>query len=402
MGPCRLRLSLAGVALVGAVLGQASPASAQGNIQVGSFRILPSLDVSGEYNDNILLAPRDEIDDFIWTISPGITVELPGRRSSLRLGYRADIKEYVENSELSTVDHTGQLEGRLSLGIGLDLRLSDEYRRVQDFPGNPIPEISQLTEQNQNTLTVGADYRLGERLSLGGEYRWFLLDYDAGPEFDQFDHQEHRFAGTLYYRVAPKTSVLGEYRFEMIRYDDNAVARDRDSDGHSILVGLKGDLTAKTSLQLKGGYQWRDYDNQAREDFEGFILDGEAIWKYAEPSQLRLFVGRAAIESLFVGTNYYTSTYGGAELRHYLTPTVILKAQGLYGVNAYPEAVLDPSSGTVKDRSDDFFEIGAGVQYQVRRWLAVGLEYRYLDRSSNFADFEYTQNRVWATIKLTY
>jgi hypothetical protein len=404
MGPFRFRSTspLALAALLGALLALPAPARAQGNIQVGPFRLLPSLDVAGEYNDNILLSPRDEIDDFIWTISPGITVELPGRRSSLRVGYRADIKEYVENDELDTVDHTGQFEGRLTLGVGLELRLTDEFRRAQDFPGDPVPEINQLVELNQNTLSFGADYRLSERFSLGGEYRWFLLDYDSGPEFDQFDHSEHRFAGTLYYRFLPKTSVLGEYRYEMIRYEQDAVANDRDSDGHAILVGLKGDLTAKTSLQIKGGWQWRDYENDARDDFDGFIVEGEAIWKYAEPSQLRLFVGRAAVESLYEGNNYYTTTYGGAELRHYLTPVVILRARGMVGVNEYPDPTVDPSSGQLKDRSDNFYEVAVGVQYQIRRWLAVALDYQFLERTSNFDDFEYTQNRVWATVKLQY
>src|SRR5947208_1739955 len=80
-----------------------SPARGQGNIQLGPFRILTSVDLSGEYNDNILLAPRDEQSDFIWTVAPGISIELPGRRSAFRLGYRADVLRYVDHEDLDTV-----------------------------------------------------------------------------------------------------------------------------------------------------------------------------------------------------------------------------------------------------------------------------------------------------------
>ena len=49
------------------------------------------------------------------------------------------------------------------------------------------------------------------------------------------------------------------------------------------------------------------------------IAEANVIWKYREPSQVRIFGGRANIESLFEGTNYYVSTYVGAEVRHFLS-----------------------------------------------------------------------------------
>ena len=45
------------VALVAAILGTAGVVQAQGNIELGPFRLLPSLELSGEYDDNILLTP---------------------------------------------------------------------------------------------------------------------------------------------------------------------------------------------------------------------------------------------------------------------------------------------------------------------------------------------------------
>ena len=395
-----LRLTALGAAiLVGTLLWTPGDAGAQGNLELGPFRILTSLDLSGEYNDNILLAPRDELTDFIWTISPGVTIELPGRQWALRLGYRADIIRYTDHNELDTVDHTVQAAAQGNFGR-LNLSVIDEFRVTQTFPGFPVPELTQRVERHENLLRAEGEYRVADRWSVGAHYDFLLVNYVDDPQFDELDRQDHTVGVTVFYRVAPKTSVLGEYDYQIIRYDQAAVAADRDSDSHFFKVGVKGDLTAKTSAAIKVGYQIKDYENPAREDFDGPIVEAEVIWKYREPSQLRLYVGRANVESTFEANNFFIATYGGAELRHYLTPILLLTARGLVGTNDYPETV---TIGTdTQKRDDTFYEAGLSLRYQFRRWLAFELAYQFLRRDSNFPDFDYTNNRVIGTVHLTY
>jgi hypothetical protein len=227
-----------------------------------------------------------------------------------------------------------------------------------------------------------------------------MVDYRDEPEFNQFDRDDYTISGTLFYRVLPKTSVLGEFEYNMVRYDQPVVARDRDSDAWRFKIGVKGDLTAKTTVLIKAGWEWRDYENPRREDWDGLIAEVNVIWKYREPSEVRVFGGRANVESLFEGTNYYVSTYGGAEVRHFLSERLILRVRGLGGVNDYPEDVLlGPGSA---DRSDTFFEAGISLKYQMRRWLAFELGYNYLVLNSNLDEFDYTDNRVTASVLFSY
>lgn len=389
----------AGLALL-AIVGLAGPAAAQGNIELGPFRILPSLELALEYDDNILLTPNNEIDDFIWTISPGVIIELPSRRYAIRLGYRADILRYMDNDALDTVHHNVLADARVNFPGGLGLRLSDRFLITDDFAGFPVPELTQRVERYENTLDVGGDYTLRERYTIDVGYRWFLVDYRDDPEFDQFDRQDHIVAGTLFYRVLPKTSVLGEVNYEWIRYDQPAVALDRDSDGWRFKVGVKGDLTAKTTVLLKLGWEFKDYENPGRKDWDGVIAEAEVIWKYREPSEVRLYGGRANVESLFEGNNFYVTSYGGAEVRHFLRERLILRVRGLGGVNEYPE---DVTVGTKSaERTDTFFEAGVSLKYQIRKWLAVELGYAFLLLDSNFDQFDYQANRVKASVILTY
>ena len=255
-------------------------------------------------------------------------------------------------------------------------------------------------ERWENTLDAGVDYTVRERYTFDVNFRWFMVDYKDDPSFNQFDRDDYTIAGTLFYRLFSKTSLLGELDYTQVRYDEPAVAADRDSDGWRFWLGVKGDLTSKTTLLIKLGWEWKDYENPAREDWNGLIAELNVVWKYREPSEVRLFGGRANVESLFEGTNYYVTTYGGAEVRHFLSERLILRVRGLGGVNEYPEDVLLGADSA--DRTDTFFEAGISLKYQMRRWLAFELGYNYLVNNSNFNEFDYTDNRVKASVLFSY
>jgi hypothetical protein len=382
-----------------AILGLAGPAGAQG-IQLGPFRLLPTLGLSLEYDDNILLTPEDEIDDLIWHITPGITIELPSRRYAIRLGYEADILRYMDNTDLDTVHHQALADARVDFVFGLGLRLTDRFLITDDFAGFPVPELTQLVERWENTLDAGGEYVLRERFALDANFRWFMVDYQDDPEFDQFDRDDYTISGTGFYRVFPKTSVLGELAYNMVRYDIPAVALDRDSDAWRFLVGVKGDLTAKTTALIKIGWEWKDYDNNARDDWDGLIAEGNIVWKYREPSEVRLFGGRANVESLEEGRNYYISNYAGIEVRHFIRERLLLRVRGLGGVNDYPTDVTIGAESA--ERTDTFFEAGASLRYQMRRWVAFELGYEFLYRDSNFDINDYQANRVKASVLFSY
>jgi hypothetical protein len=380
-----------------AIVGFAGSAAAQG-LELGPFRILPSLGLSVEYDDNILLTPNDEIDDFIFHITPGVVLELPSRKYAIRLGYQADILRYMDNTDLDTIHHSVLADARVALTAGLGLRLTDRFLITDDFSGFPVPELTERVERHENVLDAGADYTLRERYTFDANFRWFMVDY-LDSDFDQFDRDEYTVAGTFFFRVMPKTSILGEVDYIWTRYDEPASAVARDSDGWRFWLGVKGDITAKTTVLLKLGWEWKDYESPAREDWDGLVAEANVIWKYREPSEVRVFGGRANVESLFEGTNYYVSTYGGVEVRHFLSERLIVRARGLGGVNDYPRDVLQPLQ---EDRSDTFFEAGVSLKYQMRRWLAFEIGYNYLVNNSNLDEFDYTDNRVKASVLFSY
>jgi hypothetical protein len=316
----------------------------------------------------------------------------------VRLGYRADILRYMENDEFDTVHHSMLADARVNFAAGLGLRLADRFVFTDEFAGFPVPELTERVDRTENTLDVGGDWTVRERYTFDLNYRWFLVDYE--DDFNDLDRQDHTVAGTFFYRVQPKTSVLGEVDYILTRYDQSASAELRDSDGWRFKAGLKGDLTAKTTALIKIGWEWKDYEGQNVESWDGLIAEGEIIWKYREPSEFRLFGGRANVDSTFEGSVYYVTSYAGAEVRHFIRERLILRIRGLGGVNEYPDEI---TVGTkTGERSDTFLEAGASLRYQIRTWLAVEAGYQFLLLDSNFNEFDYRDNRVKASVILTY
>src|SRR5262249_29580289 len=157
--------------------------------------------------------PGQEIDDFIWTISPGVVIELPGRRWAARLGARADVIRYTDNSSQDTTNWTVQASVQGHLPIGLTVSLTDDFKDTQDFAGLPVPELNNLVKRYENLLRAEAEYVVRERWSVGAHYNFLWVDYHDDPQFDTLDRQDHTIGVQLNYRILPKTAILGAYDY---------------------------------------------------------------------------------------------------------------------------------------------------------------------------------------------
>ena len=246
------------------------------------------------------------------------------------------------------------------------------------------------------------DYTVRERITLDVNFRWFMVDYKDDPQYDQFDRDDYTIAGTFFYRIMPKTSLLGEVDYVHGRATTNpAFAVDRDSDGWRFWLGVKGDLTAKTTILLKLGWEWKDYENPARKT--GTDSSPKATLSGSTASLRRS--GSSAVAQTSSrrsrGRTTTSATYGGVEVRHFLSERLIVRVRALGGVNHYPEDVLARRADSA-DRNDVFFEAGVSLKYQMRRWLAFELGYNFLNLNSNFNEFDYTDNRIKASVLFSY
>ena len=399
---------LVGIVLSLAVLGglgAPSAARAQAALEYGPFRIVPYLSVSEEYDDNVTLAPSGfEESDFITYITPGLGLKLRGPTYGGNLTARVEFLRYAELTGLDTTRYYVTADGRTEVGSQLKLTMADEFAVTNEFVGGPVPTQTDLVQHLSNTFELGGEYRLTERYSVGLDYRFYWIDYlEGGSSFENLSYYDQTIALSLYYQLFPKTAVFAQYAYEWIRYPNGGVSGTRNSDSHQGYLGVRGDLTAKTSAQLKLGYGSQDYTGGF--SVPGPLIEGAVIYKYREPSQIRFFITRTTAQSTSPTDNntrnlYYWNTYGGIDITHQLNPRLAVKVLGLVGTNEYPDPMLQGTQ--IAKESDLIYLVGAAVHYDFRRWCAIELTFNRRSRDSNFSSLSYDDNRIRLSIILTY
>src|SRR5205085_1144680 len=92
----------------------------------------------GEYESNVLLQPRDEIDDFISRTSMGVLVELPFGRHRLDLSARAELLRFWTNSQFNDEHYFVLANLALIFPGGLRIKLREEFVKTSDPPGTEL------------------------------------------------------------------------------------------------------------------------------------------------------------------------------------------------------------------------------------------------------------------------
>ena len=84
-------------------------------VLAGSWKITPLVEATSVYTDNLFLDPGQEVDDFIYTVTPGFQLEALGRRLQLNLKYMLEAVHYQNHSEFDDQYHQLDSDGQLQL-----------------------------------------------------------------------------------------------------------------------------------------------------------------------------------------------------------------------------------------------------------------------------------------------
>ena len=68
----------------------------------------------------------------------------------------------------------------------------------------------------------------------------------------------------------------------------------------------------------------------------------------------------------------------------------------------YNTKQLTANGVTTKYRQDSLVGAATGLDYVIQPWLRTGIEYSFKQRTSNFRQFDYDDNKVSARITLQF
>jgi hypothetical protein len=357
-------------------------------LNLPGFKITPFLTERVEYQANVLLQPRDELDDFISRTSVGIVVDLPFGRHRVDLSARAEFLKFFENEQFD--DEHYFLIANLALVFpgGLRVKVREEFVKTSDPPGT---ELTGRIDNSTNIIAPEVEYRIAQRFSIGTNYAYTRVRFDG---IDQLDRDEHTVGLSAFMRLTAKSDAVANVSYGRKEFES---ATTRDADRYFATVGLRGDVTSRLSSTFRVGYEVREEDGGGR----GTSLITSGDWTFAPTERTRfiLLTQRSFEESTFASNTRYVASVVTLLAQQRFGPKLTVNGRIFGGLNEYPDKSLDVDR--FRWREDILGGAGFGADYQIQRWLGVGADYSFSDRRSNFRNFDYTDHVLGVRITLS-
>jgi len=378
---------------------------------VGPVRLHPFMGVAEMYTDNVLRTNTNKRSDFFTTLGPGIQARLPfAGRHDFTVDYRTNIQYYQRTPSNDVQDQTASGRFRFDFPGGLKLDLEGEHKLGHDPRGSAVDtQTLDVNKWTTNSFIGQAEYRgaqAGLRMNLQTT-RWDFLNNGQGIFRDRLSN----YAGmTFFADLTGKTSALVNVGVDQEIYDQN---KNLDSTIYLISGGGTWNVTELTSAQILVGYQYLRFTHaqtnqpgpvlsqfqRDKDSYSNLFVMGNLNWKATSLLTISLQPYRTFQQTAVVGSLFFVATGVNLTATHALTNRTTLSLN--VGVE---QDKFTASSGTVggTNRTDTLKNVAVGLNYRAVKWLGVGLQYIFEDRSSTLDQFKYDANTVMVSAQLLF
>lgn len=434
------------------VTSRARPAFDARGVQLGSFKLYPSIGLGVGYHDNVFNsngAINAAREDFLFEVTPKLQLNSDWGRHALNLHAQSRSYFYQDFSDEDRTDWKVSGDARLDIFGGTNFVLDANYGESTEPRGSdPVAAGDFFDQTEYSEWGVGGTLNhSGGRFSGSLGVRYNDKNFDDVAKFqsnadpttsqcpDGTTAPAARPIGTIIcnnddrdvavlsafaklgYEVSPGYSVFlrGKYNdrdftaknpwffpanggVNNLEVDDTNV--NRDSQGWGVDLGVDFQLTRLITGSAFIGYTEQDYDNHPRvaaltladTDAVSFGVDFE--WYASMLTTVTFGAGRTIEDTTDVLTNAsgYISDRYRLRVDHELMRNVLVYGKVGFGQDDYQQSV----------RQDDIFTAGLGATFFINNNLDLTASYDYLSRDSNLGAFEYDNNifRLTLTGKL--
>jgi hypothetical protein len=392
--------------------------------------------VEAGYDTNVFYAPTNEVGSSIFRVMPYLELTNATRSGpvskELTFDARAGLQyRHYGNSQISSSDADAwNPNAGLSLGLGgaqFGFAVADVFARIEDPPyagGAPnggVPTNPPIQRTNNQASIEGRWAPGGGRLTSTLRFTNMVNIYDENamgpnPALATYSYA-NALTNTLMLDVAwkwlPKTAVFLNASQSVVTYLNSGRANANnlyDSYPLYVTAGLRGLLTEKTSAVLTLGYVNGFYSNGTTTG--GFLgstyLDLSVTARLTQLSRAVVGFRHDFVNAIISNFAYQETAY--ASYVQQIAGRLALDLSGRYAYLSYQGTPGDmtqvaPGGG---NRIDNFFQIGASLDYFLRNWAYLGVGYSVLDNHSNVQDMagiainNYLKQQVFARLGVTY
>lgn len=352
--------------------------------------ITPTLKVAERWDDNIRSVELNPEDSLVSTIAPNVNFNKKGKKAEFNLDLGA----------VQDIFHSSHGDDNLDYYLGSSLALEfDARRRLRLNAGfNHVEETASLVQNLQNDISETTE--LGLLYGYGAQTARGQLEFGASQRQLRFKNtlvmpsgnllnadREYDAAvlkGIFYVAVAPKTKGLLEVRRTSFRYTTNTTL---DSINLALLAGVKWDATAKTTGSIKVGTETKEFELAGVGERDASKWEASISWSPLSYSTFTL-TSNSQLDEGNNGAAVIETQSSSLNWDHQWLKRLSSSANVSVTNQDYLGAVT-PSGA---DRADEITAYGVGVTYAARRWLDVGVGYKFTQNDSNAPTRTYERN----------
>jgi hypothetical protein len=339
-------------------------------LQVGSFTLFPSVDLSAGYNTNPEQASGAKPSS-LFVVAPELRLQSDWSRHSLTAdiqgsyyAYGADLSPSLDVPYLNST-----IDGRIDVRHDTQVLLENRFLLATENPGSPNVQVglARLPINTDIGGTVGLAHEFNRlQVTIKG-----LVDRNAfdnstltdGEIVSNAERNYNQYGGSLRlgYELDPGLKPFVEIDGDERVYDQefDSFGEQRNSTGTSVEVGSDVNLFGSLTGEMATGYLERVYKDPTLPNIGGVIVNGSLIWQATALTTAKLTAASTVTESAVPGTSGEFSRDFNIQVDHAFLPWIIGTLQGGYGHDDYVGL----------DRQDNRYFALTGLTYKLSRDL---------------------------------
>jgi hypothetical protein len=255
-----------------------------------------------------------------------------------------------------------------------------------------------LNSRNGNYLYTTdkafVSYVWSQRFLTKTSYTFEAYNYDNNAVGMLSNRVSNTFGNEFHFQLVPTSSLVAEYRYEIVSYENASL----NSTTHFALGGIDHTFNPRLTASLRGGAEFRSYDQDGDRTapyFEGTLA--YAVGKRVSVSWINHY---GLEEPDFAGAQSRTTFRTGFQTKINLTSRISSNVD-LYFVH---DDYHPLTSGIVVTPgfTENTFDGNLSLRYAITPLIGVQAGYHYTDINSDLQFREYSRNRVFAGLSLTF
>jgi hypothetical protein len=365
------------------------------------WKVMPHFDLSVMWDDNIFIQADNEIEDFVFTFSPGLTIGYLDEESRLErflerevrasravqydgnfflLDYTPSFVVFLDHDSENSFDQDARFEARWQWQ---KLSLAAQAGFVSKNETNT--ELGTRLRHTGVGAGVSARYQFSERTSA--EFGGYFQDDDYE---NASGHTEYRAESYLNYELTPLIQLGVGVSFGLVDVE-NAPRQTFER----LLARGSYEITGKLKLLAQAGVEFRQFDERG-DDQTNPVFELDLTYEPAELNRIGLGVYRRVIPSISEPADSVETLGVAVTFARTLRTGLRLVAEAGYQNSEYSDTGLGPA------RSDDYFYGRVGLTYNFATWGSAGVGYEFRDNDSSRSASSFTNNRIVFDLSLTF